>query len=85
MTSKNDKPSNDQHPTKKKRDKPTLGGETVEPRILLSATWLTGTGGTDNITGGDADDDTIDAYTGDDTVLGQGGNDTIDGGTGNDT
>ncbi|MFT7536446.1 MAG: hypothetical protein ACI85K_002400, partial [Hyphomicrobiaceae bacterium] len=85
MTSQNDKPSNDQHPPKKKWDKPTLGGETVEPRILLSATWLTGTTGTDNITGGDADNDTIDTYAGDDTVLGQGGNDAIDGGTGNDT
>lgn len=74
-------------------DKPSLAGETVEPRILLSATWITGTLGNDAIAGtagadqiyGSGGNDTLWGLAGDDLLKGGWGNDTIDGGTGFDT
>jgi len=66
------------------REKPTLGGETVEPRILLSATWITGTDGDETVTGTDGDD-CIDGLGGDDTLVGNAGDDVLEGGRGNDT
>ncbi|MCR9245969.1 MAG: tandem-95 repeat protein [bacterium] len=81
---------------KSKQDKATLGGETVEPRILLSASWLVdalttapadavGThpsGGDDLLVGTDADE-TLSGGAGDDLLRGGGGDDHLIGGTGN--
>lgn len=52
--------------------RPTLTGETVEPRILLSTSWILGTLGDDSLLG------TI----GDDTLIGSIGDDLLDGGDG---
>ncbi len=61
--------------------KPTFAAEPLEPRILLSATWVdadTGdpldgaTGGNDAFTGDNADD-IADALGGSDTLFGNGG------------
>ena len=70
-----------------------MRGETIEDRILLSATWIDGTAGDDVLTGTASDDcidglagnDTIDGLAGNDVLRGGPGNDTIDGGTGTDT
>ncbi|MCK5940355.1 MAG: hypothetical protein KAI24_00185, partial [Planctomycetes bacterium] len=67
-----------------RRDRPTLSGETVEPRILLSATWIDGTVGDDTIIGTDGDD-LIDGLGGSDFLRGDGGNDHLVGGGGIDT
>lgn len=93
MSSNNDKPSDNQAAAKKKPEKPTLGGETVEPRILLSATWFTGTDGGETLTGTTGDDyleglggdDKISGGDGNDTLVGGAGNDELHGGAGNDT
>jgi len=66
--------ANNKGSAKKKPARPTLDGETVEARILLSATWITGTDG----------DDTMNGTTGDDKLAGLGGDDILDGGAGND-
>ncbi|MCA8949635.1 MAG: LamG domain-containing protein [Planctomycetes bacterium] len=78
-----------------KAAKATLGGETVEPRILLSASWLADTLGLltaplGSDTGGAGDDylvgtagsDTLDGGGGDDVLQGLGGDDTLIGGAG---
>ncbi len=65
--------------TKGKNQKASLDGETVEPRILLSATWIDGTAG-DDIVVGTKGDDTIDILFGihsDTSVNGGEGNDII--------
>ncbi|MFN3244080.1 MAG: PKD domain-containing protein [Planctomycetota bacterium] len=67
--------------TPKKNDKPTLGGETVEPRILLSATWITGTDGDETVTGTDGHDN-LAGLGGNDVLVGADGNDVLDGGDG---
>ncbi|MEZ6038372.1 MAG: hypothetical protein R3F29_12890 [Planctomycetota bacterium] len=53
---------------------PTLGGETLEPRILMSVTWILGGLSPDNLLG----------TLGADKLLGTDGNDTVDGGDGDD-
>lgn len=65
------------------QDKPTLEGETVEPRILLSATWITGTDGDETLSG-TADDDCIEGLGGNDVLQGGAGDDILRGGEGND-
>ncbi len=85
MTDNRNDKSPDMKPTdKKKAEKPTLGGETVEARILLSATWITGTAD-DDVVLGTAGDDCIDDLHGDRILNGGAGNDTLHGGAGNDT
>lgn len=59
----------------KTQPRATFGGETVEARILLSATWITGTTGNDTILG----------TPGDDVLSGGAGNDLLIGGLGFDT
>ena len=68
----------------RQQSKATLQGETVEARILLSATWIDGTAGDDSITG-TSGDDLIDGLAGNDTLIGSKGDDTLVGGEGNDT
>ena len=68
----------------RQQSKATLQGETVEARILLSATWIDGTAGDDTITG-TSGDDLIDGLAGNDTLVGSKGSDTLVGGDGNDT
>ncbi|MEE9296326.1 MAG: tandem-95 repeat protein [Phycisphaerae bacterium] len=72
---------------------PSFNIETLEPRILLSATWVDAdtndplagaTEGNDVFTG-DGADDVADALGGDDTLFGNDGDDTLSGGVGNDT
>lgn len=63
-------------PKTRRHDKASLGGETVEPRILLSTTWVWGTLGNDTMTG-TAADETFDAGYGNDTIDGGGGHDTV--------
>ena len=60
-----------------------LRGEDLEPRILLSATWV-GTDG-DDVHAGTAGDDDLAGLLGDDQFTGSAGNDVIDGGGGTDT
>ena len=76
-------PDPKKHAPKSPHGKATLGGETVEPRILLSATWIDGTNLSETVTGS-AGDDVINALGGNDTVRGLGGNDVLMGGAGND-
>ncbi|MCB9917355.1 MAG: LEPR-XLL domain-containing protein [Planctomycetes bacterium] len=63
---------------------PVLRGETLEPRILLSATWIEGDAG-DNVLDGTTGDDCIDGLGGNDTLDGLAGNDVLRGGAGDDT
>ncbi|MGB2984286.1 MAG: Ig-like domain-containing protein, partial [Phycisphaerae bacterium] len=72
---------------------PSLRIETLEPRILLSATWVdsdTGdplegaTAGNDTYTGTEGND-VADGLGGDDTLFGQDGNDTLHGNSGQDS
>lgn len=70
-------------PKSSKQPKATLQGETVEARILLSATWLDGTALGDTYLGTEAAD-LIDGLTGDDTLSGGLGDDTLVGGDGDD-
>ncbi len=65
--------------------KPEFEVEALEPRILLSATWIDtdtsvvipdATGGDDTFTG-DGADDIADGLAGDDILSGLGGNDTL--------
>jgi hypothetical protein len=72
-------------PSKPANNKPTLGGETVEARILLSATWITGTDASETLDGSNGADDTIEGLGGADVLNGMRGNDTLDGGAGDDT
>ncbi|MHC4815769.1 MAG: hypothetical protein ACYTGW_20130, partial [Planctomycetota bacterium] len=58
--------------------------EEIEPRILLSATWIDGTAGDDNPLSGTAVDDCIDGLAGNDTIFGLTGDDILRGGAGND-
>ncbi|MHC4078726.1 MAG: hypothetical protein ACYST0_09860, partial [Planctomycetota bacterium] len=58
--------------------------EEIEPRILLSATWIDGTAGDDNPLNGTAVDDCIDGLAGNDTIFGLTGDDILRGGAGND-
>ncbi|MEM7201301.1 MAG: LamG-like jellyroll fold domain-containing protein, partial [Planctomycetota bacterium] len=62
----------------------TLQGETLEPRILLSATWVEGTSGDDVLTAAGSDDTTLLGHGGDDTLTGGSGDDTLTGGAGDD-
>ncbi len=62
----------------------TLRGKTIEPRILLSGTWIDGTVGDDLMTG-TAGDDCLDGLAGNDILDGLGGNDILRGGLGDDT
>ena len=71
-------------PKPKTPEKPTFGGETVEPRILLSGTWIDGTSDNDTMVG-TAGDDCLQGLGGNDTLIGNGGNDVLRGGLGNDT
>ena len=66
-------------------DRRKLSGETLEPRILLSATWIEGTAGADNPLDGTAAHDNIDGLAGNDTINGLAGDDILRGGAGNDT
>ena len=86
MTKPNPQPSNPNNNGKpqQRRDKPTLGGETVEARILLSATWITGTDGADTLDGSNGVDDTIEGLAGNDTISGGSRNDSLYGGDGDD-
>jgi hypothetical protein len=59
------------------RGKATLSGETVEPRILLSATW-------DYVHQGTNGDDTMNGAAGDGLLLGGRGNDVLRGSAGDD-
>ena len=74
--------------------KPTLSFETIEPRILLSATWIDGTDADDNLLdeptladGLDilATSDAVEDLAGTDIVPGGAADDTRDGGSGTDT
>ena len=78
--------------TSETQPKPTFTLEALEPRILLSASWVdtdTGdplgdaTSGNDTYTGS-AGNDVADALGGDDTLSGGAGNDALLGGEGND-
>ena len=61
-----------------KPDKPTLGGELVEARILLSATWIDATADCEALTSTDGDD-YLDALEGYDASSGAAGDGTLDG------
>ncbi len=77
---------------KQKGRRPSLKPDVLEPRILLSATWVdadTGdaqAGATEgnDVGAGDGADDTIYGLGGDDQLFGGGGNDSLFGGEGND-
>lgn len=67
------------------RPKATFGGETVEPRILMSVTWLApGTAGNDTMVG-TAGNDGLQGLGGNDTLMGNGGDDILRGGLGDDS
>ena len=61
-----------------KPDKPTLGGELVEPRILLSATWIDATADGEALTSTNGDDD-LDALEEYAPSSGAAGDGTLDG------
>lgn len=70
--------------TPKPRRKATFKIETLEPRILMSATWVdTDTSAAQS--GADSGNDTYTGTTGNDTADGLSGNDILHGGEGNDT
>lgn len=77
----------------KPSQKPTFESEPLEPRVLLSATWVDAdtddvldgaTDGNDHFTGSDARD-VADGTAGNDILEGMGGDDTLFGGDGDDT
>ncbi|MEM9352032.1 MAG: cadherin domain-containing protein, partial [Planctomycetota bacterium] len=77
---------------KRRKQRATLKSDVLEPRILLSATWVdadTGDAQADATEGndvgtGDGADDTLYGLGGDDQLFGGGGNDSLFGGEGND-
>ena len=75
------KPNED--PEADAKDPNLAGGETLEPRILYSGTWVEGTTGDDTMTG-TADHDHLDGLAGNDTLSGAGGDDVLRGGDGDD-
>jgi len=79
---KQDEDSVDPKRGRSDRDKATLGGETVEPRILLSATWFTSDA--DDVVVGSVDADDIEGFGGADDLSGGDGDDRLRGGDGDD-
>jgi Ca2+-binding RTX toxin-like protein len=82
------------HPRRSKEAsrRATLTIEALEPRILLSATWIDAETETPQVSGDSGPDifigtdgqDTADGHEGDDSLSGMGGDDTLLGGSGND-
>ncbi|MBI4719590.1 MAG: LEPR-XLL domain-containing protein [Planctomycetes bacterium] len=73
--------------------RPTFSSETLEPRILLSATWVdtdsgeaqSGAENGNDVYTGTSGDDTADGLGGNDVLNGLAGNDSLFGGSGDDT